>query len=964
MANSLRWLLSSLGILLGWCASAQVCWIETDSAIAEPRAVRSTLYESRNGSTMTTSGMVRALVILIELEYHPDSTHRNPLPNGSAYWQPGTLPTWVDGPNAAQNLFDANPPVGDAEGLATRYFQLASSGNFTLLGDYLMAPGNGGVFKLFTTTGHFTTGNLSQLRDTINNQLSTISNNLLFENDQINDFDRWIMGTSTTGVGRPKEQVYTESPRKYDHVAVICLNCAQPWNRTGWAGGNIGSILGYTSNTYSVVGAHSRAPIEVFRHEFSHLLVGDNRFHCAGGGNTDGYPQYWISQSGGWAMMSLNNCSMLSWCGWDRQRMGWHNPLNSFLVSARDTTLAEVSGDLDAMVPADTGIYVLRDFTLTGDAIRIKLPYTDSVSEYPEFIWVENHQGYNMNNVPFDRWQYEELDCVVDVAPGLYMYMQIDRDLREDSTLAMVYPIDGYDDYLRPLVASGHFDMTFTEEDVNAPCLWAGMTPAFIRSIPNPLTGVGDTHWAPVDRNNDGIISKSGNDFRRCRVEYADGSYHDNGFSLGHARHGFRSEAGGNTKLGIATNPSSASMMNIVGQNGNVSGAKNHRRIQLNGISIEMLAQNPDGSIKVKVRFDDVDVNNDARWCADEIQLNPVATSTGYSLNVTSGKTITLDRGTAATRRNAPETWNGQPVFTSATLMRCPASTWLNLAAGGGFTVDNGSTLRLESGSRMDVGNGAVLRVKRGGKLELMGGSVLNVLPGGQVIIEEDWPPANHGRLVYHQGARINLEGSNAVLEFAGVLDIQPNAVFTVGRSSDPGTTLGLVKFTNSLPVSNTVTAGANSRFILRSTSVNNRILHVEQESLYGPASLVEFTLGKAKATLANNARIVPPVSNGCAINFTEAMVTSPTGVRNTHRGVRLNGQAGVNLYKSTFSKGAYGAYSYNTNMGNGLAPYQCSFIDCGTGLYNYDKGIAAVNCKFDQCGNGRYASNSRKQAI
>ncbi len=285
--------------------------------------------------------------------------------------------------------------------------------------------------------------------------------------------------------------------------------------------------------------------------------------------------------------------------------------------------------------------------------------------------------------------------------------------------------------------------------------------------------------------------------------------------------------------------------------------------------------------------------------------------------------------------------------------MRCPASTWLNLAPGAGFTVDNGSTLRLESGSRMDVGSGAVLRVKRGGKLELMGGSVLNVLQGGQVIIEEDWPPANYGRLVYHQGARINLEGSNAVLEFAGVLDIQPNAVFTVGRSSDPGTTLGLVKFTNSLPVSNNVAAGANSRFILRSTSTNNRILHVEQESLYGPATLVEFTLDKAQATLANHARIVPPVSNGCAINFTDATVTSPTGVRNTHRGVRLNGQVGVNLYKSTFSKGAYGVYSYNTNLGNGLAPYQCSFIDCGTGLYNYDKGIAAVNCKFDQCGNG-----------
>lgn len=284
--------------------------------------------------------------------------------------------------------------------------------------------------------------------------------------------------------------------------------------------------------------------------------------------------------------------------------------------------------------------------------------------------------------------------------------------------------------------------------------------------------------------------------------------------------------------------------------------------------------------------------------------------------------------------------------------MRCPASTWLNLAPGSGFTVDNGSTLRLESGSRMDVRNGAVLRVKRGGTLELMGGSVLNVWPGGQVIIEENWYPWNNGRLVYHPGARINLEGATSVLEFAGTLDIQPNATFTVCRRADPNTTLGLVKFTNTLPTSTNITAGANTRFVLRGTG-GNRILHVQQESLYGPASLVEFTLDKAKATLAFNARIVPPVSNSCTVNFTNATVTSDNGLRNSHRGVRLNGQAHVNLFKSTFSKGAYGVYSYNTTLGSSPNPYQCSFIDCGTGLYNYDKGIAAVNCKFNQCDNG-----------
>src|SRR5690606_4425281 len=228
---------------------------------------------------------------------------------------------------------------------------------------------------------------------------------------------------------------------------------------------------------------------------------------------------------------------------------------------------------------------------------------------------------------------------------------------------------------------------------------------------------------------------------------------------------------------------------------------RNLRRIYLNGVSVELVAQNLDGSIEVNVRFDDVDVTNDARWCADEIQLNPVATSTGYSLNVTAGNTITLDRGTTATRRDNPETWNGQQVFTSPTLMRCPDQTWFNLEPGSEVVVDNGSTLRVESGSRLDVAAGAELRVKRGSTLELEGGSVLNVAPGGKVLIEEDLDGGNDGRLVYQPNARINLEGipggAYAVLEIAGMLEIADQATFTVVCAGDATATHGTVRFSN-----------------------------------------------------------------------------------------------------------------------------------------------------------------------
>lgn len=836
--------------------------------------------------------------------------------------------------------------------MLTRLLHDASSGNLTLLGDYLLAPTNGGVFQLNTSTGilpSFSSTILPMIDSVTNGNWSTV-----FGNNGVGAYDNWTLnGTVQMG-----EEKLVQSDTKYDHVFFIIRNARSVPDEQGRAvPGSPGSLMGHAANTYTYFGGGGHTPVRIMCHEFCHLLFGSNNFHCAGGGNSLSQPQYWISQVGGWSLMGAANSSLQTWSAWDRLHLGWKiaAQADSVIIPLHDASnTAIVNGDLDAQEPSDTGTYVLRDFVTSGDALRIKLPFTDSIAEYPEFLWVENHQGRNLNEHPFDRWHFEDAECVVDLEPGLYMYMQIDRDLRQDSSKSVLY--GGYEDYLRPLIASGHFDIAYTGDTVPAACVGGMDEFVFLRQRPNPLTGMGDTHWNPVERNGDNALSRSGGDFRLQSTEFAEGANHSHLYNLGHARHGFQPEgADQNHKLGIGTNPSSATAMNIVGANGNVpfNSVKNLRRIYLNGVSVELMAQNPDGSIKVKVRFDDVDVKNDARWCADTIQLNPVATSTGYSLNVTAGNTVTLDRGTTATRRNNPETYGGQQVFTSPTLMRCPATTWLNLAPGGGFVVDNGSTLRLESGSRMDVGNGAVLRVKRGGKLELMGGSVLNVLPGGQVIIEEDWQPWNHGRLVYHPNARINLEASTSVLEFAGVLDIQADAIFTPARSGDPNTTYGLVKFTNTYPTSYNVSAGANSRFILRGTSPNSRILHVQQESLYGPPQLVEFSLLNAKATLAPYARIVPPVSNSTTVKFDNAVVTSSTGVRNSHRGVRLNGQALLTLSKSTFSKGTYGVYSYNTTLGYSPVPDKCSFIDCGTGMYNYDKGIKAIQSRFDQCNNG-----------
>lgn len=153
MAHSLNRVFSVGALLATTWASAQ-CVVE--DSITDPMGgtSRSALYESRFGWALPASGTIRALVVLIEMEYHPDSTHLDPHLGGSDSWPAHALPTWVNNPDPAQNLLDPiQAGASQPQAMLTGLLHDASSGNLTLLGDYLLAPTNGGVFLLNTSTG-------------------------------------------------------------------------------------------------------------------------------------------------------------------------------------------------------------------------------------------------------------------------------------------------------------------------------------------------------------------------------------------------------------------------------------------------------------------------------------------------------------------------------------------------------------------------------------------------------------------------------------------------------------------------------------------------------------------------------------------------------------------------------------------------------------------------------------------
>ena len=680
------------------------------------------LYDSRNGSSLSPHGEIRFLMIFIEFEYDVDSI--DPFYNKPCYWCTGELPPWAD------DIMSPFTPIGLGTGSVTRYYQYASSNDHIVLGDYLLAPNNGGVFKFKTHDG-VVKNRIESIIDSVNNKLG---NSFLTENNLVfSDFDKWT--PNNQGLVKTNQE-----NGKWDMVAFIFRNATNPSGNKGYGSITSHYLLGHQIDQFVVVNTENGIPTTIIRHEYAHKLVGSNNYHTAGGGWGSGSKNgYWITRTGGWALLGLYGSSLMCWNAWDRYRLGWKGQGNTYDISARKSNGDEINGDLKTA--SDSGIYVLRDFVTTGDAIRIKLPYVDASNEYEEWIWLENHQGVENNGNEFDQWQYQGVECVEPHQPGLMAYLQINNEKRQSAYSDSVFGQYRYIDYILPLVANGFWDRDFDAVTVNNNCVSYAQTRPFIRLLENPLTGGGDQCSYAIDTNNSNTLTTNDLLSNWTEMKPSTGTYYKHLYELGHSSHVFTPT--GNKKIGIGTNPSSATIINMVGGDSPVSGAKNLRRTLLNGISIEILEQCANGDIKLRIRFDDVDVDNNVRWCSDSIVLNPINTTSGYSLNLKQGKQIILDQGLSATRMTNPMTFNGQKVFASPTTFTVMPQAKVHMEQSTNITLKSGSKLHfkensacvIEKSSSIEVQSGTIFQLDDCALLEINGTSKLIVRSGAELRI-------------------------------------------------------------------------------------------------------------------------------------------------------------------------------------------------------------------------------------
>lgn len=722
---------------------------------------KSVAQNTEYGRWATNKGTLRVLYVFAEVIDDPAYSSINE-PN----WQAGQMP------NNPNDYFDNEfTSAENIHGFMTDYFYQASCGQasddpFIVLGDYV----NQVIQIPYAQAGYYTYDKVISALDNLpGTDITTARGHTI----NSSDFDNWK--DYSNGFQKINSQ-----DEYIDMIMIIWRVNSQlsPGSSSGYV--NVGS---YTQslknktgfNDYSEFVSHNSDAFKIMRHEFSHSLYGGNNFHTAGAGKGQ---RTFISSLGGYSnMSSWDNCSQ-SWNSWDRWRMGWKNSTKQHLISALDANNNNAEVNLESFSLQNNpngGEYIIRDAGKTGDCIRIKLPYlTSPVAN--QYLWLENQAVLN-------RFNFSSSDRL-----GLYAYIQVGKD---DKSFVNDY-LPG--NYLYFLPASGRHDFVYDFEQS-----MITVDP----ELQNPLTGYHFLMQHGLDTGNDGSIAGGTSELFLPQNVTIDGQTTTHYTTFGNSTDPFK--LSGNSKLNISSNPTTATIQTYNFSSHDNSLESDNNVIFLNGLSVEILEENVDGdgAVKVKVRWDNFNIENDVRWTGN-IKLSPnpfnpnptTINPSYYALNVLGGKTVLLDRGLSPTREdNTGVDGNGKYLFTDPTNFTLLENSFMHLEENSNLIVDNGTTVTMENNTRLEVHSNSNVVVKNNSNLLVKAGSTLSLHPSANVIVESGSTiTVEEGAIVYLGEAasfvveetakliinsqNITLDGPTADFHIHGTLEVSDNATF------------------------------------------------------------------------------------------------------------------------------------------------------------------------------------------
>jgi len=653
-----------------------------------------TIYaqDSREGYWLPARGKLRIFLVYAEVMNDPDE------PGSVSGWEPGKLPR-----NPGYFFDHELKPGEQAKGILTKYYQQASFGAFQVLADYY--PDLISVdFKTMASRGY---------RQVLDSILQQTGEDVLTANGysvNAGDFDFFSLAQ---GHGKPK----ASKPDSLMDMVMVIWRVNSKITKSSSGGYCMPYHMAYPFKSmkgfmaYSYFVNEGASNYVILRHEFSHLLLGGNNFHTGGSGAGT---KTFMSSAGGYAMLSSWDRSSQVYNAFDRRRLGWKPGENLYQVSARDpATGKEIEGDLTYGQGFSHGSneFLVRDFVSTGDALRIELPYLQEQSGLikKQWLWIENHQ---------------KLKGIMDHGDpqrkGIYAFIQVGKEALSGSGT-----YSGNCNYTWPLSAMGNHDMVIDEKaelyHVND-------------ALENPFTGYNNLILGAWDlKDRDGIIYRDELFFARNMMinrRYPDSSIYKMGTYplFGTSMDAFLP----GDRIGIDQNPAAVPLLTYrTSASGRsrpgVPAKTDNRIIHLNGIAIDVLEQLADGSIRIRVLWDENRLLSDVRWCGD-IHLHE-------SLEIDKKVRLMVDQGLTPQKPRDPIEFKGEKVFADSSSFVLQSGSSLALGKRSVLVIDNGSTLTLLKGSVIEIAARASIIIESSAKIKVMDGATIR--GRGKIILKE-----------------------------------------------------------------------------------------------------------------------------------------------------------------------------------------------------------------------------------
>jgi len=683
-------------------------------------------YNSSDGKGLQPTGTYRTLNIFINIIY--DLTPAlNPFPNNDAAWPYTTIEgVTTTGPTYFTDYIDVNYTTpSNVHGTETRLFHESSFGRLIILGDMIVV--NIRQSRIDPYGGSFTS---DQLITGCRNMINTAGVNTAFGHNSLADYD-------------------SNRDSEVDFVQYFCRNGTSTFGGYSYDTGysSFGGEIAFNGTPHSIniytyqqvdVGDISKRYKHISIHEFAHNLFGNNSFHTSGGNHyKTSHITTFMGLQGGWGLMGAASSSIVSCNAFERWRLNWtsatYNP-SGIRIQANG-----INADIEKASGAKT--FYLRDFVSTGDAIRIKLPYKENTESSNQYIWLENHQINSNSKLDFFQYTVGNA-CIPDGTAGIQAYYQVGKDVLSGSSSSSVWPPDETDN-LKVISAEGNWDMI--QDGTQNDCIPFANRKVLKQTSENPISGNNDQMQTFYNPTASSLMGYGTDDIYGYVKKYPGGTVNSSLPALGDNSDAFTN----NTKIGIATNPSSTNALTyyVIQYLGNISPqatTRNNRKIFLNGLQISFTLNGSDqfGSIyKVDIYWDKYNVDKNVRWTGDIVLNETSILKSGFSMILNQNRTPNLKTRSSATSE-----------FSDATIFTCENNSHFTLEANSTVTLDEKSTFTLKSGSTLEINDGAKFIVKNGSKLNVESGATILIKGSGGIIMKCT------GTLCVNSGATLNLQ--------------------------------------------------------------------------------------------------------------------------------------------------------------------------------------------------------------